>query len=429
MNANAISRRVFIERIAGLLAVSLASPLAFGSTLTLHFTGWGTAERARLTTDAISLFEAANPDTRVNIEFTDWLEYWRQLSTQVAFNNTPELIQMDYRYLEEYARSGVLESLDPFLGNLLNIDSFGEHNIDSCRVDGRLYGVNLGINATAAFVDLERWQEAGVEPPAIGESWDTFRGKCLQFAANTPREHYYPTMDCSGQEVIFEAWLLQQGKHLYRPDGQLGFEAADATLWFNYWKELRANNGCVPVDIQILYKNSIETSPLILGYSAMDFAHSNMMLNYQSLIDRTLGITACPIMPGGQPGHYYKPSQMLSVAAGLDTDRQQRVVELANFLVMDPAAVAILNVDRGIPASADMRASLAPTLDDVGRASLTYIDNLEPYVGPLPPVPPFGAGEIAIVLQRISHEIGYGVLTAEQGGRQLHNEASAILAR
>ena len=429
MNANAIPRREFIERMAGVFAVSLIGPLAFGEGMTLRFTGWGSTDRARLTAEAFALFEAAHPGVRVDSVFTDWLDYWRRLSTLAALGDTPDLIQMDYRYLEEYALSDVLEPLDPFLGNRLDIESFGSHNIDSCRVDGRLFGVNLGINSMAGFVDLERWREAGVEPPGTGDSWAVFREKCLRFAAGTPRENYYPTLDGSGLEVVFEAWLLQRGKSLYRGDGQLGFEAADAIDWFDYWAELRAKRGCVPADIQVLFKNSIETSPLILGYAAMDFAHSNMMVNYQALIDRPLGIVACPVLPGGGPGHYYKPSQMLSVAAGLEANKKHRVVELANFLVMNSAAVAVLGVDRGIPASPRMRAALSPTLDDVGRATLTYIDDLEPYVGPLPPVPPFGAGEIAIVLQRIGHEIGYGVLSSTEGGHRLYAEASAILAR
>ncbi|MCE8049847.1 carbohydrate ABC transporter substrate-binding protein [Halomonas daqingensis] len=429
MNANTIPRRDFLKHTAGALALVLFSPVCLGETKPLRFSGWGSADRARITNEAFALFEAAHPDIRVEAVFTDWLDYWLRLSTLVALGDTPDLIQMDYRYLEEYARSRVIEPLDPFLGDLLDIDSFGTHNIDSCRIDGRLYGVNLGINATAAFIDRKRWLEAEVEPPAIGESWQTFHDKCVHFAVGTPREHYYPTMDASGLESAFEAWLLQQGKSLYKPHGQLGFEAADATAWFDFWAELRAKRACVPVDIQILFRNSVETSPLTLGYSAMDFAHSNMMLNYQQQIDRPLGITACPVTPGGRPGHYYKPSQMLSVAAGLDAERQRRTVELANFLVMDPAAVKVLGVDRGIPASSEMRMQLAPTLDDVGRATLTYIDDLEPYVGPLPPVPPSGAGEIAIVLQRISHEIGYGVSSTLQGGRQLVEEAEAILTR
>jgi multiple sugar transport system substrate-binding protein len=429
MNRQSIPRREFMARMAGSLVATLTSPRVFASDTSLHFSAWGTANRERLTAEAFSLFEAAHPGTSIDSVFTDWLDYWRSLSTLTALGNTPDLMQMDYRYLAEYAHSNVLEELDPYLDNPLNIKSFGAYNIDSCRVDGRLYGVNLGINAAAGIFDITRWKEAGVEVPKPGDSWETFKDKCIRFAKGTPRKDYYPVMDCSGLESLFEAWMLQRGKAIYQPDGSLGFHAADAVEWYNYWAELRARKACVPPDIQVLYKNSIETSPLILGYAAMDYAHSNMMENYQKLSNRKLGITACPVLPGGKPGQYYKPSQMLSIARGLNPIKRHRIIQLANFLVMDPSAVTVLGVDRGIPASSEMRAMLAPKLTEAGRASLAYIDKLAPHIGPLPPIPPFGAGEIAIVLQRIAHEISYGQLSPAQGGVQLYAEASGILAR
>lgn len=429
MNKNGLPRRKFLCQALGVLALNALSSPGWTRSLALRFTGWGTAERDRLTREAVALFEAAHPDADVQVDFTDWLDYWRRLSTLVATRQTPDLIQMDYRYLEEYAVNGVLLPLDDFLGDQLRLESFGRHNIDSCRVAGRLYGVNLGVNATAACVDLERWNETGVEPPATGDSWAAFRDKCIGFAESTPREHFYPTMDGSGLEVVFESWLLQRGKQLYTPDGEVGFSDVDAEEWFEYWSELRGRNGCVPADIQVLYKNSIETSPLILGFTAVDFAHSNMMVNYQHLLGRPIRITGCPVTPGGAAGHYYKPSQMLSVAAGTDPSAVSTVVALANFLVMDPAAVTILGVDRGVPASSVMREMLAPSLDTVSRATVRYIQDLTPFVGPLPPLPPQGAGEVAVVLQRIGHEIGYRVLTPRQGSLQLVQEARAILAR
>jgi multiple sugar transport system substrate-binding protein len=429
MNRQSIPRREFMARMAGSLVATLISPRVFASDTTLHFSAWGTANRERLTSEAFSLFEAAYPGTDIDCVFTDWLDYWRSLSTLTALGNTPDLMQMDYRYLAEYAHSNVLEELDPYLDNLLNIKSFGTQNIDSCKVDGRLYGVNLGINAAAGIFDKMRWEEAGVEAPETGDSWDIFKDKCIRFANGSPHKNYYPVMDCSGLETLFETWMLQRGKAMYQTDGSLGFHVADAIEWYDYWAELRARKACVPPDIQILYKNSIETSPLILGYAAMDYAHSNMMENYQKLSDRKLGITACPVLPGGKPGQYYKPSQMLSIARGLKPVKRRRAIQLANFLVMDPGAVTVLGVDRGIPASSEMRAMLAPKLSETGQASLAYIDKLAPHIGPLPPIPPFGAGEIAIVLQRIAHEISYGLLSPAQGGRQLYAEASGILAR
>ena len=431
MNPNRLSRRDFIISITSAFAATLTSTAiqADSESEYLRFSAWGTDKRAQLTAKALALFENTHPSVRIKSNFTDWLDYWRKLSTDAALGQTPDLIQMDFRYLAEYAHSGILEPLDPFLGNLLDLESFGANNIDACRVDGQLYGVNLGINSLAAFYEIQRWQKMEVEPPALGDSWDTFRDKCLQFASANSYENYYPVMDCSGLETVFECWLLQRGKFLYHTDGSLGFAVSDVVEWFDFWAELRSKQGCIPADIQVLFKNSIETSPITMGYSAMDFGHSNMMQNYQDLNKHQLGITACPTLPDGEPGNYYKPSQMLSISADLKADRLRKVVELANFLVMDPRAVLVLGLDRGIPASAKMRRELAPKLNQTGKSTLAFIESLKPYTRPLPPLPPFGAGEVAIVLQRISHEIAYGVLTPEQGGQQFIDESASILAR
>jgi len=426
MTTSNLSRRHFLGLAAG-LAGSLYCSGPWAADNRLRFMWWGSRERAELTRKAIAAFTAANPGVVVDTEYLDWLDYWQRFVSQVATRQTPDLIQMDYRYLKLYANNGVLLPLDRYLGNRLDIASFGQHNIDSCRVDGELYGVNLGVNAGAAIVDSEGWAAAGVEPPTFGTDWETFGDKCEAFAKGNRQPNYYATPDASGTMIALENWLRQRGKGLYRGDGELGFETADAVEWFRYWAGIRAAGGCVPADIQVLDKHSIETSVLILGFAAMDFAHSNMLLNYQQRISRPLDITAFPTTVGGQPGHYYKPSQMLSVAAG--SKAPDLSVELANFLVMSPEAVGILGVDRGIPASPAMRELLAPQLDEVDRKTIDYIDRLAPYVGPLPPTPPQGAGEVAIILQGIGHEIAFDQLTPKQGGEKLIREAAAILSK
>lgn len=421
-----MTRRTFLGTAVG-FAIAVLGAKAAAEDTRLRVMWWGTRERADRTNRAIEAFMASHPGVSVTTEYTSWLDYWQRFVTLVATRQTPDILQMDYRYLKEYANSGILLPLDDYLDHSLNIASFGQHNIDSCRVDGKLYGVNLGINSTAAYYDVEGWMATGVEPPTMGTTWEAFRDKCAMFTKGNKRPNYYATLDASGIEIVFESWLRQRGKALFDADGQLDFAAADAVEWFDYWADIRDFGGCVPEDVQVLYKHSIETSPLTLGYAAMDFAHSNMFLSFQQRLSQKLGLTAFPVTAGGNPGHYYKPSQMLSIAA--DSEAPDIAVALANFLVMDPRAVKILGVERGVPPSPDMRDLLLPLLDPISQTTLNYINDLEPFVGPLPPVPPHGAGEVAITLQRISHEVGFGVLTPKKGGERLVREASAILAR
>src|SRR4051794_8457013 len=133
---------------------------------------WGTKERADRTLSAVALYQQRNPGVQIDGETLSWADYWPRLATQAAGRNAPDLIQMDYRYVSEYARRGALASLDEYLGSILNIGDFEKESIDSCRVDGKLYGVNLGNNSNALIYNKAAYAKAGVPEPETGTTWD-----------------------------------------------------------------------------------------------------------------------------------------------------------------------------------------------------------------------------------------------------------------
>ncbi|WP_075214230.1 ABC transporter substrate-binding protein [Mongoliimonas terrestris] len=423
-----LNRRTFIQSTTAALALSaFGGGAAFAQDQRLRFIWWGSQERADRTNKAVAAYLEANPGLTVDGEFVGWSDYWTRLATQVAGRNAPDLIQMDYRYIFEYARRGALLPLDEYLGGALSIADFGENNINAGKVDGKLYGINLGVNSSAALYDAAAWEAAGATPPSQAITWDQFAANCEAFAKANTRANFYATADASGLEPSFELWLRQQGKALYNDDGKVGYEPADAAAWFTYWAEIRKAGGCVPPDVQALDTLTIETNPLTTGYAATGFAHSNQFVGYQKLNKAKLVISAYPVREGGQPGHYYKPSMLLSLSAG--TQAAEAAVKLANFFVADPTGVNILGVERGVPASDAMRAQLGTTLDDTSQQMVTYIADIEDVVGALPPPPPKGAGEIAFTLTRISQEVAFEAKSAEEGGEQLVSEATSILER
>jgi multiple sugar transport system substrate-binding protein len=416
---------------AGLAALSLATiggGSASAQAARIRLLWWGSQERADRTNKAIAAFKQVKPDLDIAGEFAGWSDYWPRLATQVAGRNAPDLIQMDYRYIFEYARRGALAPLDEYLGKSLKIEDFGVPNIDSGRVDGKLYGINLGVNSSAVFFDAAGWEKTGVKPPSAGQTWEDFAKSAAEFGKNKPKPGYYATADASGVEPSFENWLRQSKKSLFSEDGALGYDAKDATQWFMMWADMRAAGGCVPADIQALDQLNIESNPLTTGKAATAFAHSNQFVGYQAVNKAKLAITSYPKISKEAPsGHYLKPSMLMSVANG--SAGISAAVDFINFLVAVPEGVDILGVERGVPASASMRDQLSPKLNDVSKAMVEYIAEVTPGVGPLPPAPPPGAGEFAFVLKRTSEEVAFGKITPEQGGEKLVKEAETVIKR
>src|SRR5688572_15029459 len=164
---NHISRRDF-----GRLMAAGASIGALGGFATpawaetrLRLIWWGNPERDRRTHEAVELYQQKNPEVTIAPESYQWGDYWQKLATQAAGRNLPDVIQMDYRFIFEYARRGQLAELDPFVGNQLQLADFDPNQLDSGKVDGKLYGISMGANSTSTVYNKTKLDELGVTLP------------------------------------------------------------------------------------------------------------------------------------------------------------------------------------------------------------------------------------------------------------------------
>lgn len=164
-----MKRMLSILLAAMLLCVAMA-PLATAGAeqepVTLRVTWWGSQTRHDLTMAAIEKFEEKYPYITVEAEFTSWDGYWSKLATQVAGGLMPDVIQMDYQYLNQYAQSGVLADLTPFFeSGAIDVSNVAQSVIDSGAVNGTVYALSTGTNALATFYRKDVLDEAGVEMP------------------------------------------------------------------------------------------------------------------------------------------------------------------------------------------------------------------------------------------------------------------------
>src|SRR4026208_1386368 len=110
--------RTFAALTGLALGILLGSTAACGSgdgsggKTTIRFDWWGNPDRAAVTEKAIDLFEQKNPDITVGPSFAEFSAYFQKLATQIAGGGAPDVLQMDYRYVREYADRGVLAPLD-----------------------------------------------------------------------------------------------------------------------------------------------------------------------------------------------------------------------------------------------------------------------------------------------------------------------------
>ncbi|MBL8698234.1 MAG: extracellular solute-binding protein [Alphaproteobacteria bacterium] len=412
--------------VAAIATGMLASPrLRAQAPQRLRMTWWGGADRARRTNEAIAAYVKRNPALRIDTDSVGWNDYWTRLATQVAGGNAPDLIQMDYRYIFEYARRNALRPLDEFMPDPLAIGDFGAANLDSGRVDGKLYGVAMGLNSTAMFFDRTAIEGLGLAVPDHTTSWAQLAELAIAVTKKANRRGYWGVQDAGYVEPAFEVWLRQRGKRLYDDAGKLGFARDDVAEWFDFWDKLRKAGGSVIGEVQALDKGTPETSVMTTGRAAMTFSHSNLLVAWQGVNKNRLGMT--PFPRGDRHGQYYKPSMQMSIAA--TAANPQEAAKVISFLATDPEAGNILQVERGVPPSARMRGAILGQLDDMAKAQVEFISLIADKVSPIPPPPPKGAGENEQLIRRVYEKISLGQSTVPAAATEFHTEAARVLER
>ncbi len=424
-----LSRRRFNGLLAG--GASAAALASFGrfaeAAETVRLIWWGNPDRDQRTKEVVDLYMSNNPDTTVVPENYAWGDYWQKLATQAAGRNLPDLIQMDYRYIFEYARRGQLAVLDEFLGNALELEDFDQNQLDSGKVDGNLYGVSMGANSMTHVYKQALLEELGVELPDP-TTWtnENYVQMGNELKGKLPEGMYF-SANMGGNEPRFETWVRQRGKALYTADGKLGYGVEDLIDFFAFWQGMQEDGLTPPADLQAQATGPMEQTMMVTGHALFDFIHSNQLVATQKLVPDEINITMIPNQEDGQPGQYLKPSMLLSMAE--TSPDKEAAARLMNFFITDPGANGILQIERGVTGDASIRELLIAELSPTEKKIVDYLAIVSTSIGDLPPAPPQNAGELDRALLPAWQAVSFGQVDPQAAATEYYENAERVLER
>ena len=412
--------------LAGLSLANLAAcdvpaqPEVATNSSSLRMFFWGSAKRDQLTTQAINLFHQSYPNVTITSQYSGNNVYYTKLNAQIATGETPDLIQMDMRYIAQYVRRGILLDLTEYIYNqIINLSDFDPILLDSSKVNNTIYGIPLGSNYQCLFYDKTLIEKAGIGQVPGNMTWEVFAAYTTALS-RALGNGTYGASDASGNYDAFEIWIRQHGKELYTKEGALNFEQLDVVDWYQYWSDLRTNTGCLPIDIQakLDLSGTPTDSSVIKGKTVFSHLFSNQLEAFQAATSHPLALAEYP--KGNIPGVYLKVSQLLSISA--TTKYPTQAASFASFAVTDPGAVKALGIERGVPGSVASLAVLKPRLTPTQQNIVDFM-SLAAASGNTrvkEVLDPPGAGQIADILQRVALEIGSGKASVSDGAKEFY---------
>lgn len=393
---------------------------------------WGNQVRNERTQAALDKYAELNQGVTLDGQFSEWGDYWNKLATASAGNSLPDVIQMDYAYLDQYAKNNLLLDLTPYVENgTLKLDDANQDVLNSGKVNDKLYAVPIGINAPALFYNKTVTDAAGV---TIKDNMtlDEFVEICKIIKEKTG---YRTNMAYGVNQEIIQYMIRANGHSMYG-EGKLNLESAEELVPMFKILEDGVKEGwhVEPSIYAEITPGAIEQDPFIYGASKDSrswcvFTWSNQTGTYENNMPEDMKEMGVTTWPSADPkkSNFLKPAQFFSVSA--NSANAEEAVKLIDYWTNSMDANSILLAERGVPLSEKVATELAPSLDEATQDSIKFINEVvSPSSSQIDPPMPNGASEVTELLLQLEEKVAYGQMTSEEAAEEFFVKGNEIMA-
>lgn len=406
------------------LVLGMAAFAQAEETVTLKVLWWGSQTRADLTYEMIAKFEEKYPNIQVEPEFAAWGDYWAKLSTQVSGDMLPDVIQMDYAYLNQYATNGVLAPLDEyFASGAINVSDVSESVLTSGMVEGKTYALATGTNALTLMYDPQLM--GGREIP-MSMTLSEFVQLAKDIYAESGRTCNYVS-DVPIDVLRFR--LRNIGLELYSEDGKrLGF---DDPAYLAELLEMSAESISEGYGLDPSMKVAADNfDSITCGDTWCEIHWTNELTATETGNGTRLEMMALPSADDAtQSANYFKPTMFWSIAQSSQV--KDAAALFIDFCTNDKDCADIAGTDRGMPISSVIREYLTPAFDETNQRIAAVLDwfGQEGNASNIPPADPAAHAEIVDLYGDMLEKVQYGLVTDYTAAAQeFMDAANEILA-
>ncbi|OLT08034.1 ABC transporter substrate-binding protein [Kocuria sp. CNJ-770] len=387
----------------------------------LRFAWWGSDTRHQQTQKIIDAFEEENPGITVTGEYGDWSGYWDKLATQTASSDAPDVIQMEEKYIREYADNGALLDLSD-----VDVSEIDEGVVESGRTEEGLFGVATGVNIMALVANPALFEEAGVELPDDSTwTWQDYSDVAAQITENSDAYGASGPNEPAG----FQIWLRQQGKEMTTPEGELGFEVADAAEYLELQKQL-IEDGALPPASVLTEDQSPGPDQSLTGTNgaAMGMWWTNQLSALNAASGNDLLPLRFPSTDGAEGGAQLFQKSAMFMSGSARTEHPEEVKKFIDFMVNSEEAGLLNLADRGLPANQSVREAVLPELDEADTMAAEFIEEVQPELGDPLPIPPLGFSSLQEILYRYELDVAFDRASPQEAAERMISEMESAIS-
>ncbi|MBT9777911.1 extracellular solute-binding protein [Clostridium sp. MCC353] len=416
----------------GSQAADAGSQAAGGDAVNLTFSWWGNQTRNERTQAVLDMYTEQNPNVTFDGQFAEWADYWNKLATASAGHSLPDIVQMDYKYLEQYVSNNLLVDLTPYIeSGVIDVSNVDEGILNSGKVGDGIYAICNGINAPALLYNKTLLDENGITVKD-NMTKDEFIALCREINEKTG---YKTNVAYNNGDNFIEYTMRANGEILFEKD-KLGVASPESLEAFFDYYETGMKEGW-HVDPSIFAERtigSVEQDPLVYGTSPETMSwcalyYSNQLTAVMNAAPEGMEI-GMTTWPSSDPvkSDYLKPSQFFAVT--VDSKNPEEAAKVLDFVTNSVECNNVLLGERGVPISNVVADAISSQMSEGDQEVIRYINEVvTPNSSTINPPAPDGASEVYDLIDKLEERLCYGEITAKEAAQELFEQGNKIMAQ
>ena len=192
-------------------------------------------------------YTAKNPDVTIEVQVTNWGEYWTKLEAAAESNTMPDIYWMHTDQILYYADFGILADLTDLYAE--EDSSYYQNHFSDISIgnasgtDGRIYGIPKDKDNVVLVYNKEMFDAAGVAYPTEDWTWDDMADASQKIYDATGKYGY---MAYNDEQLGYWNFVYQNGGYILDPDTNLhaGYTQPATVEAIKYYVSIQQNDWC-----------------------------------------------------------------------------------------------------------------------------------------------------------------------------------------
>ena len=191
-----------------------------GAPIKLEYWEWS-GQRAEYQRQWAAAYMEMYPNVEIEVVLQPWASYWPSLITNVPAGAGPAMWHMHASKQAEFCGGNLM---DPIPATAADPAYLKENWIGysegamQCAATGGIHTVPMGAMMPLLFVNLDKWEAAGLTEADVPNTWDELRAVAVKLTERDARGRITVAgLSMDGQEWLQNA-VYQQGRFLFNED-------------------------------------------------------------------------------------------------------------------------------------------------------------------------------------------------------------------